>query len=319
MERKRYKVSDVVRDRFYQMPKFLFEGELKGLSNDARVLYALLKDRHELSLKNQWINNKGEVYLIYAREDMQETLGLSENTVLKAVKQLRLYGLIQEERQGLGKPNLIYLVYHLEYEGFSRPAEFEVQDPQNLRFRPAEFEVHNPQNLRANDTDINDTENQSINRSIAHTEKPLQEQVKGLIDKIDEHTYDNDIYENYRELVKDNISYDALIHDNCIEADELDEIVDIVVETLCSKSDTIRVNKEDKPALVVKSQLLKLDYAHIQYVVGCLNENTTKIINIKAYLLSALYNAPSTISNYYRSAVNHDMYGGGDKANDGRR
>ena len=107
--RVRYTVDSIINNRFYQMPKFLFEGELIALNNDSRVLYSLLKDRHELSLTNGWINEKGEVYLIYTRKDMEYMLGLSDKTVKKAIDQLKEYGLVEEEKQGLNRPNLIYL------------------------------------------------------------------------------------------------------------------------------------------------------------------------------------------------------------------
>ena len=108
---KRYIYSDVVANRFYQMPKFLFEGEMKGISNDARVLYSLLRDRHELSIQNKWINENGEVYIIFSRETMAEALGCSQPTLRKTLKELISAELFEEERQGMGKPNLIYLYY----------------------------------------------------------------------------------------------------------------------------------------------------------------------------------------------------------------
>jgi len=168
MELKRYTATDVAATRFYQMPKFLFEGKLKELSNDARVLYALIKDRHELSLKNHWVNNNGEVFLIFTREEMQETLGLSENTVIKAVKNLREHGLIEEERQGLGKPNKIYLLYAAIHHDFSRTVNYAGQEQQFPQLSTAESEYQEQENLRPNDnyitkTNFIDTDSQSIN------------------------------------------------------------------------------------------------------------------------------------------------------------
>ena len=84
-----------------------------------------------------------------------------------------------------------------------------------------------------------------------------------------------------------------------------------MVDTVCSKKPFIRIGGDEKPAEVVKSRLLKLDSEHIQFVLDCVRNNTTKIRNIRQYLLAALYNAPMTISNYYQSLVNHDLYGGG--------
>ena len=117
--------------------------------------------------------------------------------------------------------------------------------------------------------------------------------------------------ETYRQLILENIEYDILCQDRKLRRDDLDEIVEIMVDTVCANKPFIRVSGEDKPADVVKSRLLKLDSGHIQFVLDCMNENTTKVRNIRQYLLAALYNAPVKISNYYTSLVNHDMYGGG--------
>lgn len=115
--------------------------------------------------------------------------------------------------------------------------------------------------------------------------------------------------EAYRKLILDNIEYDILVHDRSRDRDRIDELVSIMVDTVCSTKKFVRVGGEDLPAEVVKSRLLKLDREHILFVLDCLNENTTKIRNIRQYLLTALYNAPVTIGNYYASLVNHDMYG----------
>lgn len=108
----RYTLNDVRQNRFYQLPKFLFEGEMKtALSNDAKVLYSLLRDRHDLSLSNRWVNDNGEVYILFSREDMANALGCSPPTLRKIITQLIDNKLMEEERQGLNKPNLIYLNY----------------------------------------------------------------------------------------------------------------------------------------------------------------------------------------------------------------
>lgn len=108
---KRFTVEEVESNQFYQMPKFLFNAEFKHLSNDARVLYSLLRDRHQLSIKNKWINNNGEVYMIYTRLEMADKLGITDKTVLKAVNKLKEYELLEETRQGINKPNILYLTH----------------------------------------------------------------------------------------------------------------------------------------------------------------------------------------------------------------
>ena len=119
--------------------------------------------------------------------------------------------------------------------------------------------------------------------------------------------------EIYREIVYGNIEYDILREDNTVNRDQLDEIAELIVDTVCSARRTIRIAGDDYPAEVVKSRFLKLDSSHVQYVIDCMKNNTTYVRNIKKYLLAALYNAPATINNYYSSLVQHDLYGGGER------
>ena len=115
--------------------------------------------------------------------------------------------------------------------------------------------------------------------------------------------------ESYRALILENIEYDFIKQDYGLYLSDLDEIVEIMVETVCARRRYTRVAGSDFPHEVVKSRLLKLNGEHIRFVMDCMKENTTKIRNIKQYLLTALFNAPTTIGNYYSSLVNHDMYG----------
>lgn len=119
--------------------------------------------------------------------------------------------------------------------------------------------------------------------------------------------------ETYREIVLENIDYNILIQDPKMDREQLDEIAELIVDTVCSARRTIRIAGDDFPAEVVKSRFLKLDSSHVQYVMDCMKENTTYVRNIKKYLLAALYNAPSTINSYYSSLVSHDLYGDGQR------
>ena len=114
-------------------------------------------------------------------------------------------------------------------------------------------------------------------------------------------------FESYRELILENIDYDVLASDPHVDQEQLDEIVDLVKETVCSTRSQIRVAGNDYPAEVVRSKLLKLNSKHIRFVTDCLKQNTTQIRNIRQYLLAALFNAPSTMNSYYTALVAHDM------------
>ena len=115
--------------------------------------------------------------------------------------------------------------------------------------------------------------------------------------------------ENYRELILENIEYDYLCRDDRLDRDMLNELVELMVDTVCSRRETIRIAGDDYPAEVVKSRFLKLNSSHIEYVLDRMRDNTTYVRNIKKYLLAALYNAPATIDSYYAALVNHDLYG----------
>ena len=119
--------------------------------------------------------------------------------------------------------------------------------------------------------------------------------------------------ESYREIILENIDYDILTQDEKLDRDRLDELVELMVDTVCSNREMIRIAGDDYPAEVVKSRFLKIDSSHIEYVLERMRENTTYVRNIKKYLLAALYNAPVTMDSYYTSLVNHDLYGSGDR------
>ena len=118
---------------------------------------------------------------------------------------------------------------------------------------------------------------------------------------------ENEAYRIYREIICDNIEYDILLQDKRIDRDRLDEIVDIILETVCSSRKKIHIAGDDYPAELVKSKFMKLNSSHIEFVFDCLRENTTKIRNIRQYLRAVLFNAPSTIDSYYTALVAHDM------------
>ena len=114
----------------------------------------------------------------------------------------------------------------------------------------------------------------------------------------------------YEEIIKDNIEYPYLIQDKSVDKGMLDEIVSLMLETVCTRRKMIRIAGDDYPAELVKSKFMKLNSSHIRFVLDCMHQNTTKIRNIKKYLLAVLFNAPNTIDSYYTALVNHDMYGG---------
>ncbi|KNZ70342.1 hypothetical protein Tfer_0902 [Thermincola ferriacetica] len=166
--RKRYSVEDIANARYFQLPKFLFEGEFTNLSNDARVLYALLRDRHELSIENGWVNKKGEVYLIYSRSEMAEILKCSQPTLRKVLQELKEARLIEEERVGLNRPNQIYLLQKT-FEALEPQGVKNFFTPECKNFLPGvkknfiqECKKVSPNETEYNETEFNETEINNI-------------------------------------------------------------------------------------------------------------------------------------------------------------
>lgn len=206
------------------------------------------------------------------------------------------------------------------------------------RISDTEYVIYEQPQLRKPDTDSPDTENPDMvspDMDTPYLEKPAELNIEELNTQrsitdgsnIDSIPFRGDAagsppepkrreatpmseMESYRELILENIEYDILRKDAGPYVEDLDEIVEIMVETVCAKRKYTRVAGSDFPHEVVKSRLLKLNCDHVRFVMDCMRQNTTKIRNIKQYLLAALFNAPTTMSNYYTSLVNHDMYGG---------
>ena len=280
---------------FYRIPKVLFtEERFKAISAEAKVLYGLLLDRMSLSAKNGWQDKENRVYIIFTIEDIMEAMGCADQKAGKLLHELESKcRLIERKRQGLGKPNLIYV------KNFVTPSESRFLNRENHDSGEVKITDQEPLKSRSNNTENNNTE-RSDTDSFPFTsfrEDHGRESKRSDVNERD----------RYREIISENNSYEILLQDYPLDRDILTEILELMVDTVCTTRNTIRISGDDKPAEVVKSQLLKLDSEHIRLVLDGLKENTTRIRNMRQYLLATLYNAPLTIGNYYRSLVSHDM------------
>ena len=277
---------------FYRIPKALFSNPVfADLSTDAKLLYGLLLDRMGLSMRNHWMDEQGRVFIYYTVENIMRDLGCGNQKVTKLLAELeKKHGLIERKKQGLGKPDVIYVK---NFVGAIMP-QSHFQRCENHISADVETTRQEMWKSHGNDTDYNNidcNEHDPIYRS---------KDAVGI-----------DTYEHYREYFLEQLSFESLLIDYPYEQRILEEMLELIVETVCSERRTIRICGEEKTAQLVKSRLMKLNSEHIRYVMGCMKETTSKVRNIKQYLLAALYNAPVTISNYYSALVNHDMYGGG--------
>ena len=201
------------------------------------------------------------------------------------------------------------------------------------RISDTEYVIYEQPQLRKPDTDSPDTENPYMDKP--DTEKPAELNIEKsntqksitqgastdsipfrepaaaqLPERKGRDAMSVSEMESYRDLILENIEYDHLCREFTTYREDLDEIVELMVETVCAKRKTTRIAGADFPHEVVRSRFLKLDSGHIEFVMECMHKNTTEVRNMKQYLLTVLFNAPTTISNHYTAQVNHDMYGG---------
>ena len=275
---------------FYRVPKVLFTREqFKQLSAEAKILYGIMLDKLDLSVKNKWGDEKGRVYIIYTIEQIMEDMNCADQKATKLLDELeKKCGLIERKRQGLGKPNLIFVKnFNTGVEGsmMARIQNRENHDSGAVNITTADY----PKSRGIN-TNHNNTENSDIN--------PIRS------------GFDEDgISEcnEYERYFRESLSIDVLLRENLGEEETILGILDLMVDVCCSKRSVIRIAGDDKPLAVVKSRFMKLNAEHIRYVLKCLSENTTRVRNIRQYLLTALYNAPATIRPFYQAWVNNDM------------
>ena len=293
---------------FYKIPKLLFTDEhFKNVSVEAKVLYGLMLDRMSLSVKNQWLDREGRAYIYYSLEDIMDALGCSNKKAITIMKELDAeagIGLIEKKRQGQGKPTMIYVKQFVirdvqeckNYTSEEKPTIPEVKKLHVLKCkndtsRSEEITCLEVKKIHTNKNNINNTD-------LNNTESNL------ILSGNDGMGSD---VEAYTELIRDNLDLDILRERYPYDQELLDGIFDLILETVLFKSESIIIASNEYPAAIVRSKFLKLSSSHIEYVIDCFKTNTTKVHNIKKYLLAALFNAPTTMSGYYQAEVNHDM------------
>lgn len=285
---------------FYRIPKALFTNEcFKDLSSDAKILYGLMLDRMSLSIKNQWFDEENRAYIYFSIEDIMELLNCGRNKAVKSLQELddeKGIGLIEKRRQGFGKVTIIYVKSFVQEECEEQKKEKSKMVKFTNQTSVEEEETEEVYISNSNNTNINNT-NLSENKS-NHIVS-----ADGIGSEEDE----METLHAYQSLIKKNLDYDSLLVSHPHDKNQIDEIVDLIVETVMCKSDKVLIASNWYSGALVRGKFMKLDYSHVEYVLHCLGGNTSKIKNIKKYLLAALFNAPSTISGYYRAEVNHDM------------
>ena len=277
---------------FYRIPKALFTASAyRGISTDAKVLYGLLLDRMSLSARNDWLDEQGRVYIVFTVEEVMDALCCADNKATRLLRELEGVALIERKRRGLGKPSLIYM------KNFVEAPEQRIKNRDNHDSVAAQSATLEAQKSRCNKTDKNYTD-------LSETDPFLSGAAAGMES---EGKDDRTLYQEY--FVRQ-FNFDALIASHPDDEDMLREMLELLVDTVCSKRRFIRIAGDDKPAEVVKAQLMKLNGDHLRFVLMCLKENTTQVRNIRQYLLATLYNAPMTMHSSYAARVQHGLKDG---------
>ena len=276
---------------FYRIPKALFTDPVyRGISTDAKVLYGLLLDRMSLSARNDWLDEQGRVYIVFTVEEIMECLACGNKKAVGLLHELETEaGLIERRRQGLGKPNLIYVKNFIEGNFLTCQKDTSV----GVKNTTQDVSKGHGNKTEINYTDLRETD-------------PFPSDEGGGVTAGTE-SEGNGTRTQYQEYFLRQFNFDSLAASLPDDEDMLREMLELLVDTVCSRRKLIRIAGDDKPAEVVKARLLKLDGDHLRFVLMCLKENTTLVRNMRQYLLAALYNAPLTMNNYYTARVQHDM------------
>ena len=270
---------------FYRIPKVLIvEDYFREMSTEAKLLYGLLLDRVSLSASSGWFDDQRRVYIIYTIRSIMRDLHCGTRKAVKLLKELEAYGLIEKQIRGQGKPTLIYV------KNFSTLfSDCKSKDFHNENSSVSIVTIPEVSKGQSNNTNTNNTKNNNTYPILSGAD------------------VDNDERESYYRYFYNQLEIEIMRERYPMDGEVLCALVDILVDAVCSKRKTIRIAGDDKPINVVKSQFMKLNSSHVEYVMDSLKSNTTKVRNIKQYILATLYNAPLTMSSYYQAEVLHDF------------
>lgn len=327
---------------FIRIPKvMLTEERFSPLSLSAKILYGLLLDRMSLSARNGWLDEEKRVYIIFKIEEIQDILGFSKKKSIDYLNELEQFGLVEKKRRGLGLPSILYIKSFMIKEDeneTSRGVEIdtsvkanigadsggEIEEMEKLRLRNPEIVVSGDESC-VRGVDLGTSGGVEIALQEVSEREPLEVSFSAPLNNNTKviNTEINNIKSNpilsvmdgmgmdetnaYRELLMENIEYPFLLERYPYDHELIEGILDIMLESVVSRKECIVIASDSYPTELVRSKFMKLNYSHIEYVMDCMQSNTTKVRNIKKYLMAALFNAPSTMSGYYRAEVNHDL------------
>ena len=282
-------------------------------------------DRMSLSIKNQWFDDENRAYIYFSIEDIMELLNCGRNKAVKSLQELDSengIGLIEKKRQGFGKTNIIYVksfmmadeektAEDIPSDQETEPQKFTIQtyegEESDQEVYKTNFKKSQKQTSRSPENKLQEVcKTNSIYNNLSYNKENDTESV--LIGSSQMRSAEGmTTMQAYGSLIKENIDYDNLLITHPFEQELIQGIYELILETVLCQNEEILIASNWYPVQLVKSKFLKLRYSHIEYVIECLKKNTSKVKNIKKYMLAALFNAPATIDGYYQAEVNHDM------------
>ncbi len=266
---------------FYRIPKIIITSPLfKNISCDAKLLYGLLLDRMSLSAKNEWLDEENRVYIIFSIKEVMEYMNCSKGTAIRFMSELEESNLIERKKRGRGLADYIYVKKYFD--------ENQVVQKENLKksecctSEGSESELQEVQNLNPNNTDKNNNY-----MSYTYSIPPPKNR------------------EDYEEIIKENIEYDILKLD--FKGEWLDNIIEDMLDVLCSDNKTVRINSSNVPIEQVRKRYLSINDMHIRYLDDFVRKNDYEIHNFRNFYISAIYNAPIMMDSFYEEWVKEDM------------
>lgn len=271
---------------FYRIPRRLILDDcFKRVSTDAKLLYGLMLDRMSLSAKNGWYDEQGRVYIYFQLSEIQNAMNCGHDKAVKILAELdskKGIGLIERVKQGQGKPARIYVKQFTSRAVSSDQSQdfgdAETQTSGKPKSRLPEFRSAEFGESEGNYIEINQTKSNQL-----------------------------DLSTDLAQQLRENIDYDFLrLRLTMDEMEQVDELVEIMSDTASASTPTVKIGGQEIPTANVRRRFLMLNAMHIEYVMDCFRQNQTQIHNIHAYLLTALYRAPTTINHFYDAAVRYD-------------
>lgn len=287
---------------YYHLPKCLLQDpRYRGLSVGAMVLYALLLDRQSLSERNGWRDAQGRTFVYFTLEAVSEVLDCGQRKAASMLRELEAVGLIARKRMGQGHPTRIYVAAgdgpSTPESPASEPAQKAGETGENSTSKLSQREVPEFPQPQGNQTEKNQTEynNPESNQSGPDGPEPDWS--------------GRDARARFTEYFHWRLEWDYLLAEKPEDREQLEEILALLVDTVCSRRKSFTFGGETRPAEVVKPVLLDLTRWHVEYVLECLRKSAKPIRSVRAYLLTALYHAPQTMEAYYAAQARHLLSG----------